>query len=288
MKKMNAPSNAIPYIKRHKDVVDSKANTVNRQPNSIKSNLLLLEQDIGKRYVAFEQHINRGNLFNFPEDTSFAAHSDDLLSCYKGLTKKVKVIFSIIENAQPANFLKRCPYCGITLPKTHDHYLPESKFPELAVHALNLIPCCFTCNQTKNDIWKNQTHRVFIHFYMDNIPRDQFLHVNLTSSANMNAVGATFTLSRPPNIPNNVWDVLNAHYDKLGLIQQYNDQANNEISTVFNACVSHLKNGGVWVDKFIRTLLLSDEQLYGENHWRVVLMKALANNAVFINAVRSA
>lgn len=287
MKKMTVPPNTVSYIQRHIDVVNAKKDSIGGTPNTTKANLQGLELSIQNRYLDFERSFNTRSLFSFPPHLGLSAHKDDLLSCYIGRTKKVKEIFSLIENSQPANFLTRCPYCGITLPKTYDHYLPESIYPELSVHALNLIPCCNTCNQIKNDFWKNDTHRLFLHFYMDDVPNIQFLDVRLIPNANMHAVGATFTISRPPNITNNTWNVLDAHYNRLGLIQKYNEQANNEISVVFNSCVSHLRYGGVWVDRFIRDLLRSDEQLYGLNHWRVVLMKELANSIVFTNAVRT-
>jgi len=287
MKRMITPSNRTPYFQRHKDVVSSKNNTVKGSPNLIKSNLLTLEQDISTRYDAFESSLQGADLFNFPQDTSLLTHKDDLLSCYKGRTKKVKEIFSLIEDAQPNNFLKRCPYCGVTLPKTYDHYLPESQYPELAVHALNLIPCCNSCNQTKNDFWKNNSHRLFLHLYSDTIPDVQYLNVRIITNSQTNAVGAIFSMERAPNIPNDVWDILSAHYDKLGLIGIYNELANNEISTVFSACVSHLRNGGFNVTPFLRDYLLDDEQLYGINHWRVVLMKALSTNAEFARVVRA-
>lgn len=286
MKRMTTPPNTTSYFQRHKDVVSSKNNTVNGEPNLIKSNLQGLESAIEARYNAFEASFGSSNLFSFAQDATLAVHKDDLLSCYTGRTKKVKEIFSLIEQAQPDNFLKRCPYCGVTLPKTYDHYLPESLYPELSVHALNLIPCCNSCNQTKNNFWKNDRHRIFLHFYMDSIPDIQYLNVRLVSNKNMCAVGAVFSMTRAPNIPNQIWDVLNMHYVKLNLIDIYNDLANNEISEVFNACVSHIRCGGLSVSQFVTNLLACDEQLYGINHWRVVLMKALSTSADFASAVR--
>lgn len=288
MKRMITPSaDSISYFQRHKNVVSSKTNTVKGEPNLIKQNLQSLESAIEARYSAFESSLSSGNLFNLAQDPILAEHKDDLLSCYTGRTAKVKEIFSLIEDAQPANFLRRCPYCGITLPKTYDHYLPESLYPELSVHALNLIPCCNSCNQTKNNFWENDNHRLFLHFYMDTIPDIQYLNVSLVSNINLCAVGAIFSISRAPNIPNNVWDVLSMHYIKLKLINIYNELANNEISEVFNVCISHLRAGGSGVGLFIDILLRSDEQLYGINHWRVVLMKALSRSDDFERAVRA-
>jgi hypothetical protein len=68
----------------------------------------------------------------------------------------------------------------------------------------------------------------------------------------------------------------------------YNELANDEISEIFNVCVSHLQCGGTDIPKFINKLLIQDEQLYGLNHWRVILMKALAKSHDFTCAVQAA
>jgi len=51
--------------------------------------------------------------------------------------------------------LKVCPFCDCLYHKgtiSIEHYLPKSIYPFLAVHPINLIPCCEDCNGTKRDI----------------------------------------------------------------------------------------------------------------------------------------
>lgn len=285
MKTMVAPSADVTYSQRHKNVVSSKANTVKGNPNTTKNNLILLESQILARYSLFELAIVQNTLFSFPEDPALIEHKDDLLSCYTGRTKKVKEIFKLIEDTQPTRFLKRCPYCGVTLPKTYDHYLPEAHFPELSVHALNLVPCCGSCNSTKNNFWKNNTHRTFLYFYKDIIPNVQYVNVNIVAGSG--SIGAQFSIQRPINIQNSVWEVLFSHYEKLGLISTYNELASDEITEVFNSCVAHIRCGGANIPLFVEELLSTEETLYGINHWRVVLMKSLAVNADFSHIVNS-
>ncbi|MDH2540483.1 HNH endonuclease [Acinetobacter baumannii] len=289
MKMINKPPSNVPYIDRHRAVVDSKKNIIKGQPNKTKQNLINLDKDIALRYLDFEQAIQNNQLFSFIQNKSLLTYKDDLLSCYTGRTNKVEEIFNLIKTAQTPRFLKRCPYCGMTLPKTYDHYLPETKFPELAVHALNLIPCCSTCNQIKNNNWKNSHHRTFIYFYSDLIPSEQFLNIRLYFLVPSNSVGAIFSLQRPTNVADNEWNIINSHYEKLNLINNYNENVNDEITEVFNTCVSHLREGGRNIGNFIFQLISTEENLYGINHWRVVLMKALARSPRFerivINAV---
>lgn len=44
-----------------------------------------------------------------------------------------------------------CPFCGFGEPVTLDHFMPESKYKELATCRLNLVPLCWKCNNKKNN-----------------------------------------------------------------------------------------------------------------------------------------
>ena len=70
--------------------------------------------------------------------------------------------------------------CGTTLPRTFDDYVPAVKFPEFAVHPLNLVPCCATCNSTKDADWLTAAGtRQYLHTYSDQLPDVQFVSVTL-------------------------------------------------------------------------------------------------------------
>lgn len=288
MKQMTTPPADIPYIDRHRAVVNSKTSTVKGEINQTKLNLLGLDNNITNRYVAFEESIANNTLFEFPENVALQQHKDDLLSCYIGHTARVKDIFTLIKDSQPSRFLKKCPYCGITLPKTHDHYLPEARYPELAVHVLNLIPCCGSCNQVKSAGWKNESHRTFIHFYSDQLPSSQYLLVTLRTNNTDNALGATFSLHQPQGIDTSIWNIITAHYNKLKLIEQYNEIANDEIAEILEISRAYLCEGGTNISGFLNRIITNEEALYGCNHWRVALMKALSSSNQFITAVEAA
>ena len=287
MKKLNQPICSVPYINLHKNVVSSKHDSISGLPNIAKQKVLSLEVDITQRYDLFEQSVNQNTLFNLATSTIFNSYSDELLGCYKGRTSKVRSIFEIIKVSQDPRCLKRCPYCGTTLPRTHDHYLPESLFPELCLHALNLIPCCGVCNSKKGNNWRNNNHRTFIYFYSDVIPTNQYLFVDLINIRNYNVLGAKFKMVRPENINNNIWNVIDSHYRKLNLIERYNELVNDEISEVADTCASHILDGGLSISRFINNILYRERQIYGLNHWRVVLMESLSVNPCFANIVRS-
>lgn len=276
---MTIPSNNTPYIQRHINVVSSKKNMIKGVSNSIKTNLIALQPQIISRYNLFEQAIRNNTLFSFLEDSQLILHKNDLLSCYNRKLSKVKEITQLIESSQPRGFLRRCPYCGIILPKTYDHYLPESIFPELAVHPLNLIPCCSSCNSAKNNFFKSNTNRIFLYFYGDTIPNVQYLGITLIIKSN--SIGANFNINIPNNIVNPVWNVLDEHYKRLDLISQYNEMVNDEITEIILSCRIYVRNGGRNISGYLNGFIIENEALFGMNHWRVVLMKALSNSFYF-------
>lgn len=212
---------------------------------------------------------------------------EDLRSCYVTKTKSLGDLFNRIKSAQPKRLLEKCPYCGITLPNTHDHYLPASQYPELAVHGLNLVPCCFSCNGKKGDRWKSGNERWFIHFYSDVIPSDQYLFVKLITTPMNASLGAMFAIQPPQSLAPSDWAIIQNHYKKLDLLDRYGQFANEEISAALDACVEHLSDGGKNSKKFLSRMAKRFEMIYGENHWRVVLYNALSLSQVFTNIVKT-
>ena len=65
-----------------------------------------------------------------------------------------------------------CPICEVETANELDHYIPRNKNcnPDYSVHIHNLIPLCHTCNNNKNDVWIENTKRVFFNAYVDSIP----------------------------------------------------------------------------------------------------------------------
>lgn len=270
------------FMDLYKAIVSSKNEKIKGQPNNTKVNLITLEPQVSARYTKFESLLAKEKLFQIKEDITLLTHMSDLLSCYTGRTKKLIAVFDLIKQSQPKRFLSKCPYCGITIPGTYDHYLPESKFPELSVHALNLVPCCGTCNQKKNNIWKNHKHRTILHFYTDSIPLKQFIFVKLNVNKGLKTISAYFSMQRPNGINDDTWSILESHYDKLNLLGRYNDHVGDAIDEIRAVCIAHMSDGGKSVTNFLASLLKDDKELFGVNHWRVVLMDELSHCKYFV------
>jgi hypothetical protein len=171
------------------------------------------------------------------------------------------------------------------MPTTHDHYLPASEFPELSVHALNLVPCCPSCNEKKGDAWRDSVSRLFFHLYSDDIPRKQFLFVSLKSAPSGTAISGAFEIKRPAGVSKAEWRAVERHFQKLGLLNRYSEFLNEEIEEILEAAIDHLKEGGSNAGGFVRRQARRLRTTFGRNHWRAVLYFALAESKSFLEMV---
>lgn len=77
-----------------------------------------------------------------------------LQSCYEIVTKPLSQLKDEILEALRVHAeinLQRCAYCMLNEPKTWDHYLPRTFYPEFSAYHPNLIYICFGCNHKKHD-----------------------------------------------------------------------------------------------------------------------------------------
>lgn len=209
---------------------------------------------------------------------------DHLRACYNSSTQPLRELKKAIQDAQPKRLLKYCPMCGITLPRTFDHYMPAVKFPQFAVHPMNLVPCCATCNSTKDADWLTLAGtRQYLHTYSDQLPDVQFLSVALHENAVLRGVGATFSIRRPAGVRDALWALIESHFNRLKLIPRYDDRGNDEIAEIVSNCRVHLDVGGTDARAFLQGLAVDRKAVYGRNHWIAVLMDAMAQHPNLIN-----
>jgi len=272
---------SLSHIAHHREIVESKTDSVTKV--CVQS----VDSKIAARFTAFEAAVRARTLHAFIEDASLQAIGAALRSCYKSKTKKLYNLLSLIGDTEKNRSLIKCPYCGITLPKTQDHYLPESKYPELAVHGLNLVPCCSTCNEVKGNRWKRESQRFFIHFYSDPIPSDQFLLVTLFSVSSRVALGTKFSIKKPDRVSSAQWSLIENHFNKLDLLSRYEESSAEEIQLAMESCVDHLLEGGKNSSGFLTRIANRLEVIFGNNHWRVVLLRALALDPIFSSMVKA-
>jgi hypothetical protein len=261
-------------FEHHQNVVKDK-----REP--CKGVLTGKESIIASRFEEFERCVEASTMEEITADVQLTAVKAELHSCFNGKTKSLKYIFTKIADCQTKGFLKWCPYCGLTKPNSYDHYLPKESFPEFSVMPLNLIECCTTCNSSKKDKWlKVDGKRFFLHLYSDDIPEEKFLFADIT--ARDSAFCATYKIIQPSECHDDVWRGILSHFTELGLLKLFAENTNDEVIDIRNICVPYLKAAGPDLNSFIRFRVQEQEEIFGVNHWRNVLLKSLAENNQFL------
>ncbi len=254
-----------------------------------KSLLVSKHAEIVASYAAFARAIQRNELGTLVPNPALTPIHRSLVSCYSNRSSGVGDLKKTISSVHGLRVLKYCPMCGVTSPTTHDHYLPSSQFPEFSVHPVNLVPCCSTCNSTKDDDWLDQnSRRQYLHLYSDLIPADVFLEVTLHSPATLSGVGATFALSRPTGFRLKDWRLVQSHFARLKLLDRYTERSNAEIAEILESCAEHLLHGGSQPRRFLRGIADRQELIYGTSNWRVQLMRELAASNKFQRLIAAA
>lgn len=262
-----------PYIDRFIAIRD-------RKRNPVRSQLVAVQSHIKSQYDALAGAAAANILESLTADAACAAIQDALRACYDGHTSALQELKEALTSAQEPRRLKYCPMCGTTIHSTFDHYIPASRFPEFAVHPLNLVPCCAKCNSAKGDDWLTSTgKRRYINAYIDNIPDVQFLTAILHESMGYAAVGATFSIVCPASINQAIWTLIDNHFARLDLLQRYNELSNDEISEILSNCRIHLESGGPDARIFLSLQAEEMRAIHGYNHWRAVLAGAMAQHS---------
>ncbi len=235
---------------------------------------------VEKRYKEYIQNFDSNNLLKIAE-SHFDKNHPELTGCYKSKTKKVSELLALIREAQTTETKSKCQYCGINKPRTIDHYLPISLYPEFAVLAINLLPCCNECNKKKDNYWKAGSFRGILNFYVDNIPDTQFLYGEVIMENELPVIELKFDFTF---VSQDISKIIKAHYKRLDLFKRYEEESADEISEItrqLKIYVADLTKVG------IKNLLSKDAQdlksIYGKNYWKAILREALSNSDSFLN-----
>lgn len=206
---------------------------------------------------------------------------DDLTHCYTDRTKPLNELLIDIRSKIPRIISNKCQYCNIDSPKTFDHYLSKGRFPEFAIHALNLMPCCHACNQIKGEKFLDaSSNRRIVNLYFDRLPTQRYLnaHIDYDSS---NTPSATYSLLRPIGLRHKIFHLIQNHYEALDLLDRYRENSNSTFSETMKSMMAHSYTIGE-VEQFLReeAAMLSTE--ISPNYWKSVLFDAMANDPRFL------
>lgn len=236
--------------------------------------MLFMKNDIFDRYKFYEDHkhdLNKIKEVNLLSDDQ----SDVFRASYKNSIVFQKSRQIILHNL-PDKSKIRCPYCGLSMSYTIDHYFPESTYPEYIFYVPNLIPCCSHCNTVKNKRLFKNNERMFLHFYYDPIPSYQFLKAKFSVENNIPTISFYLEFEEENEINN----VIQHHFDELSLIEQYEKSYNEPLSEICNLAIVHLGQGNT-LNEFkciLSELTELNKEKFGVNYYKNVIYDAVCNN----------
>lgn len=176
---------------------------------------------------------------------------------------------------------ERCPFCGgIGRPRTLDHYLPKSSFPQFSIHPLNLCPCCRDCNsEGKASTFATRPEDQIIHPYFDSphFFEDQWVFANIIED---DPCVVDFYLNPPRHWNDTDRARVRKHFEVFDIKVRFSIQAAEELSDVIDGRRGHLR-------EFTQVMFAEDliqkslaPSLFA-NHWKRVTYQALSQSDWF-------
>lgn len=218
-----------------------------------------------------EYDVNKHNLINMSPNWYIWDEKDELLHCYNSDTIYSKSLKVKIRNL----WNQKCPYCNIDNSRQVEHFLPKEEFPEFSFLIDNLLPTCWTCNSIKGSMWNDWSSMVLLNAYFDNIPKEQFLFVDLSIEDNIPItkfyINTTFI-----NIDVDINIILEKHVEKLNLLDRYSKSIETKISELKK--ITEIKDLSIEDLKSIIEAYELQWLLYWNNYWEKVLYNEISNN----------
>jgi len=189
----------------------------------IRTQLDAIEQKWVTNFDEYEAKFTALDLATLPQPLWPNHERDALLHCYNSSTAALSELKAEILEAQHEDVKGLCPYCCVGTTEEFDHYVPKEDFPHLAIHALNLVPCCSRCNKKKSKLWLKANQRQILHFYLDTVPTEQFLFAKVYwRNTHAGPVPtATYTLQCPDGFSSTDFALVERHFKEMELSLHY-------------------------------------------------------------------
>ncbi|MBN8218443.1 MAG: hypothetical protein J0L75_17500 [Spirochaetes bacterium] len=177
--------------------------------------------------------------------------------------------YNIILNSAPASL---CPLCAVGIATTLDHHLPKTKYPELSIAPLNLVPSCVDCQTNKKSKYPRKKEDQTFHPYFDNFESETWLKADLIQTS---PVSFRYFVDAPPNWSSVQIERARNHIEVFRLCRLYAINAGQEACVIRKALVDLYYSGGAGL---VRDHLKRQARSCGgiaKNSWRTAMYSAL-------------
>lgn len=243
---------------------------------------------ISKAIKDYQHNLKNQNLYKIPKlnkGVSFFSgpcQKDDFIDLYeKQLVKNrnARVLYDEIIGLTKYN---KCPYCGVGVVSTIDHFLPKSNYPLFSVFTLNLIPCCKDCNTTKHAKAPTNEFNQLIHPYEDDVRifTEEWLITELNQHP---PYKLSYTIIPPSGWEEKIIKRVSNHFTELGLGIVFSSSASAELANRSHDLYAYEKNGLLLTSDIVKNILLEYGYRFQKNTWQFSLYKSLAMNDWYCN-----
>lgn len=192
------------------------------------------------------------------------------------LGKPARAFYDAIRMSSAGNV---CPYCGIGVVETLDHFLPKGHYSLYSVMPCNLVPSCRDCNTGKLDGGDGLFHMSSHPYFEDERVRtDRWL---LASVVQTNPAHAEFRFLAPITWSSDMSTRVLNHFESFELARRYSVQAAGRFS-FYAELISNFRSGGdALLDGFLLQCANAEVRAYGVNSWQAALASSVASDSWF-------
>lgn len=263
------------------------ASVANKNTIAIQTRLNLIVDNIRNQYTEYENQFNNHNLEHLNSIITCPLESEALRSLYGYQTAIIREVRSNIEQQQVDTIRTTCQNCSLDSVSSFDHILPIGDFPEFSVNPYNLFPSCSICNGYKSAKWLIHGRRRFLNLFLDTLPEEQYLFLNIENDDN-DEIKFDFFLENRNDIDPELFQLIFNHYQELHLCERMKKKAIRNYTILYNRFkVSLNKQLGLptVVDTVIE-IAEDNKVAYGHNYWESIFEISMAQSPIFQNKFR--
>lgn len=187
-----------------------------------------------------------------------------------------RAVYDRIRNAAPNN---RCPLCGVGSVAHCDHHLPKSRYPDLAILPINLVPACHFCNDKKKAKYPTSAGQQTFHPYFDqHLLKEPWVRATLSAGPPPVLV---FDTEPPCTWPAEDGERVRRHFDACGLAITFTTNANDELPVIRDRLILQERYGGTAA---VQQFLNDERDIHAArpNSWQYATYRTLAADAWFV------
>lgn len=203
----------------------------------LRNRLIALRPAISLQYGVYDGHYAANTFGQLYHNILFDPNRADLLSLYDYGSRAIRDFRISLESLQPISIKYTCQQCSLGATETLDHLLPKEEFPEYAVHPVNLIPCCSRCNGYKSFVWRNGGNRLFLNLYLDQLPDEQYLFVEVFND-DAGEIDFEFYLDNSGGIDPDLFAIIESHFNRLHLLERFRMKVISSITELENSILA--------------------------------------------------